>query len=210
MVSLNQKTCIRLFKEISQLHKRTDILAEYQRRKNIIVHNCGKIQLDRMWMIIVEDLPPSKPFVMNRPLPNTVKMNEPHIVAHSFSYIPCTAVVMSNTPSGSFIRRLVRLLMISYSSFKTKSSVYRGSSTSNSQTSRYRRAVSASSFSRWMMAATLCPLDFMCASYWKIRKKRCRMASLATPWPIWAMLSSIISRQDSFSSCSAYCFIRST
>ena len=62
---------------------------------------------------------------------------------------------MSNTPSGSFTRRLVRLLMISYSSFRMKSSVYRGSSTSSSQTSKYRRAVSASSFSRWMMAATL-------------------------------------------------------
>ena len=48
-------------------------------------------------------------------------------VRSSFSfyspYTPCTSVVMSNTPSGSLTRRLVPLLMSSYRSFSTKSSV---------------------------------------------------------------------------------------
>ena len=39
------------------------------------------------------------------------------------SYTPCTSVVISNTPSGSLTHRLVPLLISSYRSFSTKSSV---------------------------------------------------------------------------------------
>ena len=41
----------------------------------------------------------------------------------SMAYTPCTSVVISNTPSGSLTRRLVALLISSYRSFSTKSSV---------------------------------------------------------------------------------------
>ncbi len=48
---------------------------------------------------------------------------------------------MSKTPSGSGTRWLVFLLMISYSSFSTKLSEKRGSTTSTSQASRYMENV---------------------------------------------------------------------